>query len=55
MQENVGEAKLSEDQDDIENLTADEAVEVNVVLVVDILAEKPDQQLLLLLLVLNCS
>ena len=54
MQENIGEAKLSDDQDDIENLTADEAVEVDVVLVVNILAEKLDQQLFLLLLVLNC-
>ena len=43
MEENVGEAKLSEHQDNIENLTADEAIEVDVVLVVNILAEKFDQ------------
>ena len=52
MEEHVGQAELDQDDDPVERLHADEAPEVDVVLVVDVLAEEGDKGIPLLLLVL---
>ena len=52
MEEHVGQAELNEDNDPVERLHTDEAPEVDVVLVVDVLAEEGDKGIPLLLLVL---
>ena len=55
VEEHVGQRKLDEDNDPVAGLHHDEAPEVDVVLVVNILAEKLHQNVLLLLLVLHES
>ena len=53
VEEYVGETELDQDDQPVESLHADGAPEVDVVLVVNILAEEIDQSLFLLLLVVN--
>ena len=52
VEEHVGETELDQDDQPVESLHADEAPEVDVVLVVDVLAEESHQGIPLLLLVL---
>ena len=55
MKERISDGKLKYCKDDIQQFTAHEAVEVDVVLVVDILAEELDQCFLLFLLFFHYS